>query len=108
MKKLILIETTYPNLRAAKNLGKILLEEKLAACVQFFEIKSLYEWQKKIRNDREILVRIKSKNSLYPEIEKIIHQHHSYEIPQIFSTQINQGSEAYLNWVEKSTKTTGK
>jgi periplasmic divalent cation tolerance protein len=103
MNKIILVETTCKNLRAAKNLGKILLEQKLAACVQYFEIKSSYFWEGKIQNDSEILVRIKSKKSLYLEIEKTIKNHHSYEIPQIFSIELNQGSEAYFNWVEKIT-----
>jgi len=108
MKKFILVETTLPNLKSAKNLSKILLTEKLAACVQFFEIKSCYWWNDKIQNDSEILLRIKSQNSLYEQIEKLIKKHHSYENPQIFSIQISQGSAAYFDWIEKSTKITGK
>lgn len=102
MKNFVIIETTYPNLRAAKNLAKILLNKKLAACVQFCEIKSTYFWQNKMQNDREILLRIKSEKSLFLAIEKIIKEHHSYEIPEILAIEINQGSAAYLNWVRKS------
>jgi periplasmic divalent cation tolerance protein len=108
MTKLILVETTYPNLRSAKNLAKILLSKNLAACVQFCEVKSMYFWRNKLQNDREILLRIKTKNSLYPAVEKIIQEHHSYEIPQILATQIDQGSKAYLNWLDSQTETTGK
>ncbi len=104
--KFIIIETTYPNLASAKKLGQTLLNKKLAACVQFLKVESSYFWQEKIENSREILVRIKSKNSLFFEIEKIIQQQHSYEIPQIFSIQINQGSSAYLNWINSSLKKT--
>ncbi|MBU6140907.1 MAG: divalent cation tolerance protein CutA [Proteobacteria bacterium] len=108
MKKVILVETTYPNLSSAKKLAKILLDQNLAACVQFFEIKSMYVWQKKIQNDQEILVRIKTKNSLYKQVEILIKKHHSYKIPQIFSIQINQGSKTYCDWVVKSTKISSK
>ena len=108
MKKLILVETTYPNLRSAKNLAKILLSKNLAACVQFCEIKSMYFWRNKLQNDREILLRIKTKNSLYPAVEKIIQEHHTYETPQILAIQIDQGSKAYLNWLDSQTETTGK
>lgn len=100
----ITVETTYPNLRSAKNLGKILLTKKLAACVQFFPIESMYFWEGKLQNEREILVKIKSKNSLFFDIEKEIKKHHSYKIPQIISSQINQGSEAYLNWLNSAMK----
>ena len=99
-KKFIIVETTYPNLASAKKLGKLLLEKKLAACVQFLPIKSMYFWQGKIENSSEILVLIKSENSLYNEIEKTIKEHHTYEIPQILFSLINQGSIAYLKWIE--------
>lgn len=102
--KFIIIETTYPNQKLAKNLAQILLEKKLAACIQFVKIKSMYSWDKKIQNDSEILVRIKTKNSLFLEVKKIIQNHHSYENPQIISTQINQGSERYFNWIDLNTK----
>ena len=56
--KFIIIKTTYPNLAKAKNLAKILLTQKLAACVQFSSIKSMYFWEEKIANSSEILVSI--------------------------------------------------
>lgn len=102
--KFIIIETTYPNLASAKKLGETLLNKKLAACVQFLKVESSYFWQEKIENSHEILVRIKSKNSLFFEIEKIIKNCHDYEIPQILSTHINQGSKAYLNWIDSNLK----
>jgi len=106
--KFITIETTYPNSskgkKLAKNLAELVLNQKLAACVQFSKIESAYFWEGKLQNDQEILVRIKTKNSLFLKVEKIIKKHHSYEIPQIISTQINQGSDEYLQWIESSTK----
>jgi periplasmic divalent cation tolerance protein len=97
--KFIIIETTYPNLAKAKNLAKILLTQKLAACVQFSSIKSMYFWEEKIANTNEILVSIKSKNSFYKLIEKTIKEHHEYEIPQILCIEVNQGSAPYLKWI---------
>ena len=41
-------------------------------------------------------------------VEKIIQEHHSYETPQILAIQIDQGSKAYLNWLDSQTETTGK
>lgn len=103
-KKFIIIETTYPNLRAAKKLAQILLQENLAACVQFIAIESSYVWQKKIENCREILVNIKTKKTLYDKVEKTILKHHSYEIPQITSKAVDSGFVPYLNWIDSGLK----
>ena len=96
----IIITTTYQNLEKAKNLAKILLTEKLAACVQFCEIESSYFWQGEIKNDKEILVKIKTKTTLYEQIEKIIVKHHEYKTPEIVSSLIDQGFAPYLEWIE--------
>lgn len=107
-KGFIIVETTYPNLTKSKKIAKILIEQKLAACVEFFPINSLYSWQNKIENNKEFLLRIKTKKSNYNEIEKIILKDHDYKIPQIISIQINQGFEPYLNWINSNLKTAPK
>ncbi len=97
----IIIETTYPNLNSAKELGKILLKNKLAACISFSEVESMYFWQEKLCNEREILVKIKTKQSSYQKIEEIIKNHHSYKIPQIIALPIKKGYRPYLNWLNQ-------
>lgn len=108
MNKYLIIETTYPNINEAKALGEVLLKRNLASCLQFHEINSIYSWQGELQNDHEILVRIKTKNSLYELVEKIIKKHHSYKVPEIISTQINKGSKAYFDWLETSTEISSK
>lgn len=102
--KFMIIKTTYPNLPNAKKLAKILLTQKLAACVQFTKIESNYFWKGKIVNDKEILVTIKTKASFYKEIEEIIIKNHNYEIPQIIGINIDKGSNSYLNWLDSNIK----
>jgi periplasmic divalent cation tolerance protein len=107
-KKFIIIETTYPNSskgkKLAKTLAQVLLDQKLAACLHFSEIESMYFWQKKLQTDQEILVKIKTQNSLFSKVKKIIEKHHSYENPQIISSLIDRGSTKYLEWIESNTK----
>lgn len=100
----ITIKVTYPNLTGAKNLARILLEEKLAACVQFTNIQSSYIWEGDVKNDQEILVEIKTTDMNYDYIEKIILKNHEYEIPQIVVIKIDKGFAPYLNWIDSIVK----
>jgi periplasmic divalent cation tolerance protein len=102
--KFILIETTYPNLKSAKKLAKLLLEKKLSPCIRLIKALSIYTWDGKINDKNEILVSIKTQKKLYRKIEKIILNNHQYDLPEIVSTEINQGFEPYLNWIEEVTK----
>ena len=102
--ELVILKVTYPDLERAKNFAEILLQKKLAACVQFTPIESMYFWRGKIENNHEILLSIKTKNSLLKSIEKIIKKHHDYEIPQMLSIQVDQGSKPYLNWINSCLK----
>ncbi len=96
----IIVETTYANLDEAKKLAEILLKKKLAACIHFLPIESLYLWQGDAKNASEILVRIKARNTSFWQIKKIIKNHHEYKIPQIIAISINQGSKSYLDWLD--------
>ena len=45
--------TTLPNTDAAKRIARLLVEERLAACVQLSSIASFYRWEGKIANEPE-------------------------------------------------------
>lgn len=96
---LIIVKTTFSKMAEAKKLAKILLNQKLAACIQFSKIESMFIWEGKISSEAEILVSIKTESKLYKEIEKLILQHHSYEIPQIIAIKIAKTSQNYQKWI---------
>ncbi|NBV06957.1 MAG: divalent-cation tolerance protein CutA [Proteobacteria bacterium] len=106
----VIITTTYPysfqGKRLAKKMTQILLEKKLAACIQFLKVRSHYLWEEKICHELEILITIKSKKSHYKKIEKIILENHCYKIPQIIQSQITDGLESYLAWLDINTTAT--
>ncbi len=97
----IIIQTTTNDENIASLISNILLERKLAACIQKYEIESLYRWKNKIEKDREIILNIKTKASLFKEIEKIIRENHNYETPEIIALPIISASSDYLNWLKE-------
>ncbi len=102
--ELIVIKTTFAKKSQAKNLAKILLTQKLAACVQISKIESFYVWENKFTNSKEILVEIKTKANLYKKIEEIILKNHKYEIPQILAVKAHESFVKYDKWVCDSLK----
>ena len=104
MSKYILITTTFDNKEEAEKVIKILLEEKLVSCCQVSTINSTYHWKGNIENSDEYQVKMKSKKELYNEIEKIILENHSYEVPQIVYYDIDGGYKEYLDWIGNETR----
>lgn len=88
----------------AKKIGKTLVEERLAACVNIHPIKSIYRWGGKIQEEAEIAMLVKTKAGLVDEVIERVKELHSYEVPCIVSVQIAKGSPDYLEWIEESTK----
>ena len=88
----------------ARNIGKALVEEKLAACVNIHPVKSIYRWEGKIQEEGETAMFVKTKAGLVNEVISRVKELHSYEVPCIVSLPIEQGYPDFLKWIEKSTK----
>ena len=100
----LLVISTVPNEDTAYNLSKILLENKVAACVNIIkDVNSLYWWKETIENSSEIILLIKTTDEKYQEVEDLIKKNHPYEIPEILAFDIKKGFSKYLKWVEDQT-----
>ena len=82
----------------------MILEKRLVSCCQLSNIESMYYWHGKRENTKEVLLKMKTKTELYPEIESTIKATHSYEVPEIVAYDIKNASQEYLNWIELETK----
>ena len=105
MEDYIQIYTTTDTIDIAQAISNKLVEERLAACVQVLgPITSTYWWQGKIETSQEWLCIIKSKKSLYKQIEDTIKSIHHYDVPEIIAVPITMGSKDYFNWLKKEIK----
>jgi periplasmic divalent cation tolerance protein len=95
-----IITTTYPDKDSVKTAAKILIEKKLAACVQLLPINSIYSWQGKICEESEVMLLIKTRTALFNEVAEAIKANHSYEVPEIVQIPIIGGSDEYLRWID--------
>ena len=95
-----IVLNTCPNMEVAKKLATLLVQEKLAACINIIPgLTSIYEWQGKLETGNECLLVIKSIKKRYSDLEKTIHDSHPYELPEIITVPISGGLHDYLAWV---------
>jgi len=99
----IVIYTTFPDAATAEKIISGLINEQLAACGNLFTIDSVYCWKNKVEHGPEIGAFIKTRASLYEQVEAYIKDNHPYEVPEIISWEIKRGSTQYLEWIAEST-----
>lgn len=85
----------------AKRIGRALIEDRLAACVNIFPIESIYRWEG-IQESSEIGILAKTRADKVREIKARVVELHSYEVPCIVSWEIKEGSKEYLKWIGDS------
>jgi periplasmic divalent cation tolerance protein len=96
---------TASNRDEAARIGAILVEERLAACVNVVpEVQSLFFWEGKARDEREALLIVKSRMPLWERLVARVTSVHSYTVPEIIALPIIAGSRDYLDWLRESTR----
>ncbi len=99
-----LVLTTLPNPEVAAKLAKSIVEEKLAACANLFPaLRSVYRWDATIQDDNEVLVLFKTQKAHYERLKSRILELHPYELPEVLAIPVEQGHQAYLDWIARET-----
>mgnify|MGYP001087344204 CR=1 FL=1 len=101
-KNFVFVYITASTKKEAKEIAKILISEKLAACCNIFKVDSFFWWKNKILSTKEFGMFVKTKNFLIEKIIKRVKKIHSYSLPCIVSFGIQKGNKGFLNWVEKT------
>jgi len=99
----VVVLVTSPSPEEGEKIAKLVLERKLAACVNIIKnIKSFFWWQGKIEEAEETLLIMKTRLDVLPELTKSIRENHSYSVPEIIALPIVAGLEDYIKWLNKS------
>jgi periplasmic divalent cation tolerance protein len=105
MGRYIQVSTSVEKKEDADRIAKILVETRMAACVQVIgPIRSTYWWKGKVEEASEWLCVMKTRKDLYSDLEASLKAVHPYEVPEIVAVPLTKGSEAYLRWIEEETK----
>jgi periplasmic divalent cation tolerance protein len=88
----------------AMAIAQALVYEKLAACVSLMPIKSIYAWQDQIQSESEWQLMIKTTQSRFEALQSRVIELHSYEVPEILAIPVQDGSAAYLSWIDANVR----
>ena len=104
MDEYLLVFVTCSSEEEALKISRSLVEKQLAACVNIISpIRSIYQWERKIWDEKEWLLMIKTQVPRFEELEKEVKALHSYSVPEIIGIHISKGSSSYLKWIIEMT-----
>jgi periplasmic divalent cation tolerance protein len=102
--KLRIILTTTGVEEHALSIARVLVSERLAACVNIVgPIRSVYRWRDAVEDEREYLLIIKTRATLYMKVERRVRELHTYEMPEVLAVTADRGSPPYIKWLLEST-----
>jgi periplasmic divalent cation tolerance protein len=102
----IIVLTSAGAKEEARAIADALVERKLAACVNIVgPIESVFRWKGEVDFANEFLLVIKTTADLFERVRDAIKELHSYELPECISVSIEDGSPAYLQWMQESVAT---
>src|SRR3954471_8880024 len=98
-----LVLTTLSADTDAAALGRILVDERLAACVNVLPpMTSIYRWKNGVEQEREQQIVIKTMRELVPQLEARLRALHPYEVPEFLVVEVAGASHAYRAWLVES------
>ena len=102
---IIVIYCTVPSKKIAKDITRVLMKHKLAACVSMIDyVRSVFSWDGEVCEEKEILMMIKTRRANYGKVKLVIEDIHTYTVPEIIALPIVDCSEDYLKWMIKETE----
>jgi periplasmic divalent cation tolerance protein len=99
-----IVMTTCGDKANAELIATRLVEERLSACVQMFPIESVYRWEGAVQRANEWMLFCKIKANNYTKVEIAIRAAHTYSNPEIVEVGIENGAQAYLDWIASITR----
>jgi periplasmic divalent cation tolerance protein len=97
------ILVTAPTPAEAESIATLLLHRRLIACANLLPgVTSLFLWEGRVDRAEEVLLVMKTRQDLVPQVTQAVVEAHSYEVCEVIALPIVGGSDAYLNWIDES------
>lgn len=85
-------------------LVRALLERRLIACGTLLPgARSLYRWEGKLADEREVVVMLKTRSARLEALTGAFTELHPYKVPELLAVPVAAGLEKYLDWINTET-----
>lgn len=96
----VLVYVTAASRDHALLIGRTLVEERLAACVNVLgTITSIYRWEGEVCEEEEVAFIAKTRAELVPVLSERVHDLHDYDTPCVVAVEISGGNPEFLSWI---------
>jgi periplasmic divalent cation tolerance protein len=100
----IVVLTTVASAEEAVTLIRALLDRRLIACGNILPgVRSLYRWEGKVADEREVIVLLKTRASRVEALEMAFGELHPYKVPELLALPVSAGLHKYLEWIDDET-----
>ena len=100
----IIVYVTVPDKDSGAVIGRIVVEEGLAACCNIIPgLRSIYRWKGRLCDESEVLCLFKTRAVLFDRLAERIKALHSYECPEIIAVEVSDAFKPYLDWIDGQT-----
>lgn len=96
--------TTAPSKEVALALARSMVDRRIAACVNVLPCTSVYRWEGEVKEDGEQLLVIKTRRTYIDDIRDLLAAEHPYDLPELISMEVEDGSSGYLSWLRSETE----
>ncbi|MGE4551672.1 MAG: divalent-cation tolerance protein CutA [Desulfovibrionaceae bacterium] len=96
---------TVPGRAEAERIGRLLVEQRLAACVNILDgVRSIYRWEGALQEDDEAVLLVKTCADRVTELTSLVVREHPASCPCVLTIPVSGGHADYLTWVAYQTR----
>ena len=105
MERAVLVYTTWPSIVEAEKAGRVIVEKRLAACVNILPgMISHYWWEGKVERAEEAVMIVKTRAALAEAVREAVKELHSYTTPAIMVLPLEGVDADYYRWIVEETE----
>lgn len=108
MTEALLVFSTFADEASAARVARQLVDERLIACANILPgARSLYRWQDEVKDEREVVVLMKTRKQDWTALLSRLHDLHPYDVPECVAVRLAAGAPKYMAWLEEALSSEG-